>query len=44
MRLEMLHSYSQEQVHGIGKLAYLTTDPMIIQEGKRDIAQAIMDH
>ena len=25
----------------VGKLAYLTTDPMTIQEGKRAIAQAI---
>ena len=28
----------------VGKLAYLTTDPMTIQEGKRAIAQAITDH
>ena len=27
----------------VGKLAYLTTDPMTIQEGKRVIAQALMD-
>ena len=28
MRLEMLHSYSQEQVYGLEKkLAYLTADP-----------------
>ena len=32
MRLEMPHSYSQEQGHGFGKLAYLATDPMTIQE------------
>ena len=28
----------------VGKLAYLTADPMTIQEGKRAIAQAISDH
>ena len=28
----------------VGKLAYLTTDPMTIQEGRRAIAQAISDH
>ena len=28
----------------VGKLAYLTTDPMIIQEGKRAIAQAVLDN
>ena len=28
----------------VGKSAYLTTDPMTIQEGKRAIAQAISDH
>ena len=28
----------------VGKLVYLTTDPMTIQEGKRAITQAIMDH
>ena len=28
----------------VGKLAYLTTDTMKIQEGKRAIAQAISDH
>ena len=28
----------------VGKLAYLTTDTMTIQEGKRAIAQAISDH
>ena len=27
----------------VGKLAYLATDPMIIQEGRRAIAQAISD-
>ena len=27
----------------VGKLAYLTADPMTIQEGKRAIAQAISD-
>ena len=28
----------------VGKLAYLATDPMTIQEGKRAIAQAVLDH
>ena len=28
----------------VGKLAYLTADPMTLQEGRRDIAQAILDH
>ena len=28
----------------VGKLAYLTVDPMTIQEGKRAIAQAVTDH
>ena len=28
----------------VGKLAYLTTDPMTIQEGRGTIAQAISDH
>ena len=28
----------------VGKLAYLTTDPMMLQEGKRAIAHAILDH
>ena len=28
----------------VGKLAYLATDPMTIQEGRRAIAQAITDH
>ena len=28
----------------VGKLAYLSTDPMTIQEGKRAIAQAVSDH
>ena len=28
----------------VGKLAYLTTDPMTIQEGKRAIAQAVPDN
>ena len=28
----------------VGKLAYLATDPMTIQEGRRAIAQAISDH
>ena len=28
----------------VGKSAYLTADPMIIQEGKRAIAQAVSDN
>ena len=28
----------------VGKLAYLTADPMMIQEGKRAITQAVSDH
>ena len=28
----------------VGKLAYLTTDPMTLQESKRVIARAILDH
>ena len=28
----------------VGKLAYLTTDPMTLQEGKRAIACAVLDH
>ena len=28
----------------VGKLAYLAADPMTIQEGRRDIAQAISDN
>ena len=28
----------------VGKLAYLTNDPMTIQEGRRAIAQAVSDH
>ena len=28
----------------VGKLAYLTADPLTIQEGKRAIAQAISDN
>ena len=28
----------------VGKLAYLATDPMTIQEGRRAIAQAVSDH
>ena len=28
----------------VGKPAYLTADPMTIQEGRQAIAQAIMDH
>ena len=39
----MPHSSSLEQVHGLKKPAYLTTDPMTIQEGQQAIAQAITD-
>ena len=28
----------------IGKSAYLTTDPMTIQEGRQAITQAVTDH
>ena len=28
----------------VGKLAYLTTNPMMLQEGKRAITQAVLDH
>ena len=28
----------------VGKLAYLTTNPMTLQEGKRAITQAVLDH
>ena len=28
----------------VGKLAYLATNPMTLQEGRRAIAQAITDH
>ena len=28
----------------VGKLAYLTANPMTIQEGKRAIAQAVLDN
>ena len=28
----------------VGKLAYLTTNPMTIQEGKRTLAQAVSDN
>ena len=28
----------------VGKLAYLAADPMTIQEGKRAIVQAVLDH
>ena len=28
----------------VGKLAYLTADPMTLQEGKRAITQAVSDH
>ena len=41
--LGMPHFYSLEQVHGLGKPAYLATDPMTLQEGQQPIAQAIND-
>ena len=28
----------------VGKLAYLTTDPVTVQEGRRAISQAILDN
>ena len=28
----------------VGKLAYLTTNPMMLQEGKGAITQAVLDH
>ena len=28
----------------VGKLAYLTTNPMTLQEGRRAIAHAVLDH
>ena len=28
----------------VGKLAYLTTNPMTVQEGRRAIAQAVLDN
>ena len=28
----------------VGKLAYLTANPMMLQEGKRAITQAVLDH
>ena len=28
----------------VGKLAYLTADPMMLQEGRRAIARAVLDH
>ena len=40
----MLDSSSQELGCGVGKLAYLTTDPVTIQEGRRAIAQAVLDN
>ena len=40
----MLHSSSQVQGCGWGSPAYLTTDPMTLQEGKRAITQAVSDH
>ena len=44
MRLDMLHSPLTGAGMWFGKSAYLTTDPMTIQEGKRAIAQAVSDN
>ena len=43
MRLGMPHSFTGAGMW-VGKLAYLTADPMTIQEGRRAIAQAISDN
>ena len=40
----MLHSSSTGAGTWVGKSAYLTTDPMTLQEGKRAITQAVLDH
>ena len=40
----MPHSSSQGAGTQVGKLAYLTTSPMTMQEGRRTIAQAISDN
>ena len=44
MRLGMLHSSSLGAGTWVGKSAYLTADPMTLQEGKRAITHAISDH
>ena len=40
----MLHSSSLETGTWVGKLAYLTADPITVQEGRRAIAQAVSDN
>ena len=40
----MLHSLLTGAGTWVGKLAYLTADPMTLQEGKRAIVHAILDH
>ena len=40
----MLHSSSTGASTCVGKLPYLTTDPMTIQEGRRAIAQAVLEN
>ena len=44
MRLGMLHSLLTGAGTWVGKSAYLTADPMTIQEGKRAIAQAVSEN
>ena len=39
----MLHSSSLGRTW-VGKLPYLTADPMMLQEGKRAITCAVSDH
>ena len=41
MRLEVSHSPLTGAGTWVGKSAYLTTNPMTIQEGRRAIAQAV---
>ena len=43
MRLEMLHSYAQEQVYGLENWPTSLLTPWQIQAGRRAIAQAVMD-
>ena len=40
----MPHSSSQVQGCGWVRSAYLTTDPMMLQEGNKAITQAVSDH
>ena len=44
MRLKTPHFLLTGAGTWVGKSAYLTTDPMTIQEGKRAIVQAVLDH